>query len=184
MGHIQPGGAVAGPEAALTEDPLWPTWRALVHDFRFGRALWQLMTSSSAFGFYGLNVAESFLKQPAAQEARARLKDLPPGLLDQLAGIAAINARRSEALWKAAALFYITVPVTLTLAALQAIPEVLRQFLAGMPPSVGFGVAIGTLCAALQMLFYFGVHWRASQIAAVIDLVRLERQAPATPPAA
>ncbi|RZJ17815.1 MAG: hypothetical protein EON91_07735 [Brevundimonas sp.] len=141
-----------------------------------------MLNSRGGWGFYDLDLASSLLKIPAVQEARMRLSGASPDLLDRLAGVAAVNARRSEALWKAAALFYITVPVTLTLATLQAAPEFMRVFLATSFSVFGVATAIATLCIALQMLFYFGVYWRASQIVAVIDLVKVERPGPPTPP--
>ena len=92
-------------------------------------------------------------------------------VLSRLSDLAAVNARRCEALWRMSALFYITVPVTLFLAGLQGAPEFLRLYLATLG-WVGAVLAVGVI---FQMLHYFAALWRARQIEAVIDLARIER---------
>ncbi len=92
-------------------------------------------------------------------------------LLGRLADLAAVNARRCEAMWRMSALFYITVPVTLFLAGLQGAPDVLREYIA-LFGWLGLVILVGVL---FQMLHYFAALWRARQIEAVIELARIER---------
>ena len=77
-------------------------------------------------------------------------------VLSRLSDLAAVNARRCEALWRMSALFYITVPVTLFLAGLQGAPEFLRLYLATLG-WVGAVLAVGVI---FQMLHYFAALCR------------------------
>lgn len=168
MGHVQPGGAAATP---LTADPLWPTWRALVREFRFSRLLRQLATSRSGYGFYGVDVISTLRETPMAEGGLAILTTASDGLLDRLAALAAVNARRNEALWRMAALFYVTVPATLFLAGLEGAPDIVALVLAeAVVPLI---LTVVSLTAWL--LYYFASQWRARQIEAVIELARIER---------
>jgi hypothetical protein len=173
MGHVQSGRKASGPK--LTQpDLLWPTWRDLVSEFKFRRLAMHLARSGSGWGFYGLDVVSTLRATPMATKALARLQSVDDALLNRLAGLAAVNARRHEAMWRFAALFYITVPVTLFLAALQGAPDFIRLYLAAL----GWVGALMAFGLTIQMLHYFAAQWRARQIEAVIDIARIERGIP------
>ncbi len=176
MGHVQSGGAAADQDP-LAAEAVWPLWRALAREFRFHRLLWRLMRSPSGLGYYGVDVISTLRTMPSAKRALARLRDVPDLQLERLARIADLNARRNEAHWRLAALFYITVPGSLFLAGLQGAPDYTRTLISDMGPW-----ATGVILAVmLQMLYYFATQWRARQVEAVIELVRIDRLAP--PPA-
>jgi len=70
-----------------------------------------------------------------------------------------------------AALFYVTVPVTILLAGLEGAPEIVADFLqAGRSILIGAGAAM-----TVWLLLYFSNQWRARQIEAVVELARIER---------
>ena len=129
------------------------------------------MFSPSGWGFFGADVVSTLRRTPMAKAGLAQLEPLSDALLTRLTDLAAVNARRCEALWRMSALFYITVPVTLILAGLQGAPDVLREFV-GALGWFGYVIVAGV---TLQMLHYFAALWRARQIEAVIDLARIER---------
>lgn len=170
MGHIQSGGAAAN-EDPLAPEAVWPLWRALVREFRFHHLLDGLMRSPSGLGVYGVDVISTLRETPMAERALVILKDAPDLQLERLARLAELNARRNEAHWRMAALFYITVPGSFFLAGLQGAPEYTRDMISDM----GLWATALILGVMVQMLYYFSSHWRARQIEAVIDLVRIDR---------
>jgi hypothetical protein len=178
VGHVQSGGEIAGPEDPLAPEAVWPLWRGLVREFRFHRLLWRLVRSPSGLGYYGVDVISTLRTMPSAKRALARLEGAPDLQLERLARIADLNARRNEAHWRLAALFYITVPGSLFLAGLQGAPEYTRSMIADMGPW-----ATGVILAVmLQMLYYFATQWRARQVEAIIELVRIDRLSPPSAP--
>lgn len=176
MGHVQPSGAAAGPQEGLAADDLWPLWRALVRHFRLWRLL-GLLWSPSGWGFYGVDVISTLRSAPASKSALVMLRGMTDVQLERLARMAELNARRNEAHWRMAALFYITVPGSLFLAALQGAPESTRE----MVRDLGWWATVLILGVMAQMLYYFATQWRARQIEAVIELARIERMGAARP---
>lgn len=178
MGYVQSGGAAAN-EDPLAAEAVWPLWRALAKTFRFRSLLWRLICSPSGYGWYGVDVISTLRTMPSGRRALAMLKDVPDLQLERLARLAELNARRNEAHWRMAALFYITVPGSLFVAGLQGAPEYTRDFVTAMG-WIGTGLILFLM---LQMLYYFATQWRARQVEAVIELARIERMAPAAAPA-
>ncbi len=158
------------PEA---DDPLWTLWRALVREFRFSRLLGLVAFSRSGWGLYGVDVVSTLSGSAMARGARAVLAEAPDGLLERLIALAAVNARRNEAMWRMAALFYVTAPVTLFLAGLEGAPDFVRGFFAERGPFLAVLVGLMTV----WLLYYFANQWRARQMEAVLELVRIERRA-------
>ena len=170
MGHVKSRGKAS---IARVEQPdeLWPTWRRLVREFGLGRLLSHLARSGSGWGFYGVDVVSTLRATPMATAALAVLEPIDDETLDRLADLASVNARRNDSMWRFAALFYITVPVTLFLAGLEGAPDFIREYLQTM----GWVGAVLAFGLTVQMLYYFTAQWRARQIEAVIDIVRIER---------
>lgn len=178
MGYIQSGGAVDGPEDPLGTTSVWPIWRALVREFRLWGLLVRTMVSPSGWGFYSVDVISTLRELPGVKRALTLLRDVPESQLEPLARLAELNARRNEAHWRMAALFYITVPGSLFLAGLQGAPEYTRELVS----SLGWWATPMILGVMMQMLYYFATQWRARQVEAVIELARIERLAPRPDP--
>lgn len=155
-------------------DPLWPIWRRLTAEFLTGRLFWHLSTSLSGMGIYGADVVSTLRRTPMAQGGMAVLADVPDDLLLRLGDLATLNTKRNESLWRLAALFYVSVPVTLLLAGLENAPEIVKQVLAK-----SWGVlSVAAVLMTIWLLFYFTNQWRARQIEAVVELARIERGLP------
>lgn len=152
-------------------DAAWTIWRALIGDFTLGRLLRDLAMSRSGWGIYGVDLISTLRTTTAARRALARLADIPERQLDMLSDLAAVNARRNEAMWRMAALFYVSAPVTLFLASLQGAPQLMREMfrISGL---LLLGLVV---LLTIWLLYYFATNWRARQIEAVIDLARIER---------
>lgn len=159
------------PRAVDADDPLWPLWRAVAAEFRAGRVLRHVFTSRAGWGFYGLDIVSAFRTSPMTRRSLALMVEVPDKLLNRLAALASLNARRNEAMWRMAAMFYVTVPVTLILAGLQGAPEFVRTILSDSGPALGLAAAAMTI----WLLYYFFSLWRARQVEAVVELARIER---------
>lgn len=161
-------------ETVIEEDPLWPVWRRLVQEFGTRRLFLHLSTSKSGMGFYGADVISTLRATPMAEAGLAVLADVSDDLLLRLGDLAVLNAKRNESMWRLAALFYVSVPLTLVLTGLEGAPEIVKDMLAR---SWGVFAVCGGLIT-LWLLYYFGNQWRARQIEAVIELARIERGLP------
>ena len=170
MGHVQPGGAAGGPPAPAS-DPLWPLWRQLTREFGTLRLLASAFTSGAIWGVYGIDLASGLRRSPMARRAFETVAGASDHDLDRLIELGRVNAGRHEAMWRMAVMFYISVPATVLLALVQMAPgAVAAAFFEG-------SVVLWGLIALLLvwMLCYFAVQWRARQIVAVLEMVRLER---------
>lgn len=172
MGHLEPGGE-AGSAAALS-DPLWPLWRQVAGQFTLVRMLTSGLGSRAGWGLHTVDFVSSLRRTPMARGAFALLDGVPAAELARLAELAEVNSRRNEALWRVIVVLYVTVPVTGLLVGLQAAPElVLRVIAEGSTLLWAVFLSMG-----LSMIYYLATLWRARQITAVLELVRLERSAP------
>ena len=158
-------------EAAAAPDALWALWRDVVGEFGLRRTVWSLIRSKTGWGIYGVDMASTLRATPMAKGAIARMSDVSPREMERLAGLAGVNARRGEAMWRLAVLFYVTVPVGIFLAGLEGVPEVVKTVVASQALMLGVFVVLMTL----WLVVYFANYWRAKQVEAVIDLARIER---------
>ena len=106
-----------------------------------------------------------------SKAARPILSASSPIELAALLAIARINAARNDSLWKMAALFYVSAPVSTVLAAFQIAPNFTRKVL----ETGGIGFVLIFLCISISLLFYYSINWRAGQVAALIELELIER---------
>ena len=159
-------------EPETMEDGLWPLWRGVVGEFGLRRTVWSLMRTRTGWGFYGMDLASTLRATPMAKAVIARLSETPPDELERLAALAGVNARRGEAMWRMAVIFYVSVPVGIFLAGLEGSPE----FVKDVVQRQGLMVVPFVILLTLWLLVYFSNQWRAKQLEAVIDLVRIERR--------
>ena len=183
MGHVKPDGAAAGAKptpveatpAAASGDGrvarVWDLWRLLVKEFRTHRLLIALMTTWDASGFYGMDRISNLASSKMAKGARELLSSVDDDTLDALAALANTNAQRNEAMWRLAALFYVSVPMALFLASLDIASDLVREQIAASGGILFFVLAATTV----QMLYYFAVNWRARQVVAVLEILTVER---------
>ena len=158
-------------EAGAEPGGLWALWRDVVAEFGLGRMFWSLVRSKTGWGIYGMDMASTLRETPMARAAIARMSDVEPREMERLAALAGVNARRGEAMWRMAVMYYVTVPVGIFLASLEGVPDVVKAMLARQ-------TSLAILLAVLMtiwLLVYFANYWRARQIEAVIVLARIER---------
>ena len=171
MGHLEPGGAARAPRP-VTVDEIWALWRRLAGAFGPWRTLRAAMLTRAAFGFYGVDLVSSLRRTPMARLADEALREAPDAALDALMEIAEVNAQRNDAMWRMAVIFYVSVPVTLFLAALDVLPDFGERL--ARESVIGFWAWVGLLTAFV--LYYFLTQWRARQIVAALKLLMIERR--------
>ena len=106
-----------------------------------------------------------------ARAAAPILAGQSPEALKTLLGLARINAKRNDSIWKMAALFYISGPTGFIVLGFQIAPKLTRAVLT--LGAVGFGLC--GLALALSLLHYYSINWRAAQIVAVVEMEMVER---------
>lgn len=156
-------------QGPVTVDEVWALWRRLAAAFGPWRTLRAAVLSKTGFGFYGVDMASSLRRTPMARLVEEALKDASPATLDALMEIAEVNAQRNDAMWRMSVIFYVTVPVTLFLAALPDFGERIER-----QTVIGFWAWVGVLTAFV--LYYFLTQWRARQIVAALKLLMIERR--------
>lgn len=159
------------PADPIDRDALWATWATLTSEFKFSRLFRHLLSSRSGWGLYDVDVVSTLTATPMAKAARPILSTLSPAELAALLAIARINAARNDSLWKMAALFYVSAPVSTVLAAFQIAPNFTRKVMA----TGGVGFVLISLSLIISLLFYYSINWRAGQVAALIELELIER---------
>ena len=169
--HVTAMTPVSDRPAAPDRDELWGVWRRLTAEFRFTRLVRHLVNSKSGWGLYDVDVVSTLKAMPMAVSAQSILAELDTIQLTTLLGIARVNVARNEALWKMAALFYVSGPVTAVLASFQIAPEFTRMVMLGG----GFGFALIIIGLSSSLLGYYTINWRAGQVATLIELELIER---------
>lgn len=156
---------------------LWSLWRGVLTSFGPWRIVRMAVTSPAIIGVYSVDFASSLRRTPMGVEVFSLLSDVTDSRLVELTALADLNVQRNVAMWRLAVIFYVSVPVTLGLAAIQAVPGAVRYVMhvAATP----FWIAITGL--VLFMLYAFLTQWRAQQVRAVLELVRIERMASVSP---
>ncbi|MFC5343614.1 hypothetical protein ACETK8_10280 [Brevundimonas staleyi] len=159
------------PDGPLDREALWATWTRLVAEFSFKRLFRHLATSKSGWGLYDVDVVSTLNATPMAAAARPILAGLSTVELAALLAIARINTARNDSLWKMAALFYVSAPVTTVLAAFQIAPTFTKKVL----ETGGIGFVLIFLSLTISLIFYYSINWRAGQVAVLIELELIER---------
>ena len=157
---------------AVTVDEVWALWRKLAGAFGPWRTLRAAVMTKASFGFYGVDFVSSLRRTPMVRLAADILKNAPDAALEPLAEIAEVNAQRNDAMWRIAVIFYVSVPLTLVLTAMEALPDFARIFFRESPASMW--IAAGLL--TLFLLYYVLTQWRGRQIVAALRLLMIERR--------
>ena len=123
------------------------------------------------WGIYGVDCVSGLRDSAMAKAAEAVISQASDEELDTLIEIAQVNAARNDSMWRMAVVFYVSVPGALIFASLDIAPDVISE----MIRDTLFYLMIAFALFTGQMLFYFGTFWRARQIVAVLELLRIDR---------
>lgn len=156
---------------------VWALWKRLTGFF----PTWSLGPSSfvtpGAWGYMGNDFISGFRRNRSTHQTFELLNGVSDGEFDALSALANLNARRQEQMLRAVVIAYLTVPLTVV-AILAEVAGASLVTIAREQMQLTIQIAV---TAAAGPVLYFMSHWRARQIVAVLDLVRIERgQSPYT----
>jgi len=152
---------------------LWMLWRQLKRHFPAWSFVFSAFYTPGAWGLFGVDFTTGLRANRSTARAFEVLSQASPAEFDALTALAAVNARRQERVFRAVAIAYLTVPITLVVTWGEIAPDSVREAVERYPSSafvLVFGLTMGALA-------YFISAWRARQIIDVMDLFRIERGA-------
>lgn len=152
-------------------DTLWGLWRRLLALF----PVWSLIPSGfytpGAWGYTGVDFLSGFRRNASTVKAFALLEGVDDAGFEDLAALAALNARRQDQMLRFVIVVYLTVPLSILALLAELAGDSLLSFTRGhMSMVIGVLVAMG-----LGPLAYLMSQWRSRQIIGVLDLIRIER---------
>lgn len=154
-----------------TAERVWALWRTLKGYF----PAWSLLPSSfytpGAWTMWGIDLLSGFRRNRNTRQSFNLLKDAPVAEFEGVVALAALNQRRQGAIFQATAVAYVTVPLTLLATGAEIAPEQVEQLIRDNL-TVAIQMFAGT---TVGVLYYFSGWWRARQMMAVLDLIRIER---------
>lgn len=158
------------PDSSL-QHPAWALWKRVYKLFP-GWTLWiDAFTTPGAWTLIGVDLLSGLRRNPSTRKTFELLKEAPPELFEAVVAMAAVNARRHDLLFKAVLVTYITVPLAIVTTTAQITPAGVESWL---QEHWRLALQLFVACTA-GVIGYFWSQWRAHQIMAVLDLVRIER---------
>jgi hypothetical protein len=143
-------------------------WKGVAKHFPLWRFLIDLFFDWGSYRMIGSDITTLVLQNKNVRRAASAMEGASDETLAALAGIAKINEARSNDVFRAVFLGYVSVPIALTAMTSDAAPEVLSTFLRDY---VGLAIML-VVGAVVFPIVYFCGNWRAKQILWTIDLYR------------
>jgi hypothetical protein len=150
---------------------LWPLWQGLRKLFPAWSTPLGWWDRPANWFWWGNDLVSNLRTSRPTQRAFALLEAADAGMLEKLAGVAAVNERRHEHFFRFAALVYLTLPLSAAAMTVEAAPDALQRVYDDSPEMVWFTV----LGFGVTVLFSLAGLWRARQMVAVLDLIGIER---------
>jgi len=141
--------------------PLW----------RFGL---DLFLDTTSWRLIGSDITSLVVESRNVRRAAESMAGASPETVDALLAMAKVNEQRSNDIFRAVFLGYVSIPIALAALLSDAAPDFLSSLLSEYASSIVIFI-IGTV---LFPIIYFCGNWRAKQIAWVIELYRAGAIAP------
>ena len=149
-------------------------WKSVAKRFPLWRFMFDLFFDMSSWRMIGADITTLMLESKNVRSAAQALESASEDTLEALARVARVNEQRSNDIFRAVFLGYVSVPLAMGAMLSDAAPEALSGFISEYS-AVLVMVLIG---AVLFPIVYFCGNWRAKQIAWTIDLYRAGAVAP------
>lgn len=149
-------------------------WKGVVQQYRLWRFAIDLFFDVNSWRMIGVDITTMVVQSKSAQRAALALQGASPETLEAVAAVAKVNESRSNDIFRAVFLGYVSVPIALGALLSDAAPDVLTEIVRD------YAAAIVTMLigALVFPIVYFCGNWRAKQVAWVIDLYRAGAIAP------
>lgn len=159
---------------SVDADEVQRRWRGVARHYPLWRFAIDLFFDVSSWRMIGADITTMMLHTKNARRAAAQMDGASPETLDALASVAKINEARSNDIFRAIFLGYVSAPIAFVALLSDAAPEALSSFV-----SEYSAVIVMMLIGGIVFpIIYFCGNWRAKQIAWTIELYRSDALTP------
>jgi hypothetical protein len=149
-------------------------WKGVAKQYPLWRFVFDLFFDVNSWRMIGADITTMVIQSKNAQRAVAALQGASAETIEALVGVAKVNESRSNDLFRAVFLGYVSVPIALGALLSDAAPDMLSEIIRDYATAI-VTLLIGTV---VFPIVYFCGNWRAKQISWVIDLYRAGAIAP------
>lgn len=164
---------------SIDADEVQQRWRGVARHFPLWRFGIDLFFDVDSWRMIGADITTMMLHNKKVRRAAHAMEGASAETLEALAGVAKVNESRSNDIFRAVFLGYVSVPIAFAALLSDAAPDALNGFVSEYSSAIVMMLIGGVLFPAV----YFCGNWRAKQIAWTIDLYRggALKPLPATP---
>jgi hypothetical protein len=159
--------------AAPLQHPVWARWARLKRLFATWRFVTDAVTTRSGWSLFGLDFVTGMRRDRSTERVMAIMQDADAAEFDAVTALAALNARRQDRVFKAVAVAYLSVPVTLLATWGEVTPDAVERVFREEPRAV---LSI-VFALTASVLIYFMSSWQSRRLVDALDLARIERDA-------
>jgi len=153
---------------SVDADDVQRRWRGVAKHFPLWRFLIDLFFDWGSYRMIGSDITSMVMQNKNVRRAAVAMEGASDEMLAALGGVAKINEARSNDIFRAVFLGYVSVPIAMTTMTSDAAPEMLSSLMRDY-----LGVVIMVIVGAVVFpIVYFCGNWRAKQILWTIELYR------------
>jgi hypothetical protein len=153
---------------SVDADDVQQRWRGVAKHFPLWRFLIDLFFDWGSYRVIGSDITSMVIQNKSVRRAAAAMEGASDEMLAALGSIAKINEARSNDIFRAVFLGYVSVPIAVTAMTSDAAPEMLSSFMRDY-----LGIVIMLIIGAVVFpIVCFCGNWRAKQILWTVELYR------------
>ncbi len=143
-------------------------WKGVAKRFPLWRFGFDLLFDPNSWRMIGADITSMVVKSGNVRRAAAAMEGASAEMLDALEKMAKVNEARSNDIFRAVFLGYVSIPLALGALLSDAAPDFLTKVISDQAPSI----VLFLIGSAVFPIVYFCGNWRAKQIAWTIELYR------------
>lgn len=155
----------------ITAREPWTTWRSLIALFPLWRLPLEAATTPGGRGYLSADFVSGLARNASTAAVLEMVRPLDDGAFERLSCLAQLNMRRHEVTFRLTALIYLALPVSGGITFSQVAPSMMAGAAARAVAPILVVLALFTG----WVLFQLAGLWRARQIAAVLEIARIEQ---------
>ena len=153
---------------SIDTDEVQRRWRGVARHFPLWRFGIDLFFDVDSWRMIGADITSMMLQNKNVRRAAGAMDGASAETLEALAGVAKVNEARSNDIFRAIFLGYVSVPIAFAALLSDAAPEALNSFVT----EYSGGIVMMVIGGVLFPVLYFCGNWRAKQIAWTVELYR------------
>lgn len=151
--------------------PVWAVWTRLLALFPLWKLPMEGFGTPGGRGYFTADFCTGLRRNRSTAEALALVAPLDEAAFEKLSCIAQLNLRRHEVAFRFTALVYLALPLSGGITFNQVAPDMMESTVQRATPLLLATLAVFTA----WVLFHLAGVWRARQVAAVLDIARIEQ---------